>query len=319
MNDQHIDTDRNPITYNEFLSVVIKLLRKGVNPTYEAIIEGLGGRGSKTTIKKFKTMWQQSLKETDCDILPPHIPKSLAEPLEMFFNEAVKIAESSYIQHKNKCTERVDLAYLELKEARAELNSLESHLRELENSEIVSSSVIERLESEIKSNELHSKELITQQEKSIDRLERALKQERMDSKAALQDALSTYEREKNALKSIYRRDTQELRGEVKERDTQISLLTKAIEDERARSVKENDYWIIEIDKERAKTAEMEAKREREVKRTKAELDVIAAREDRSNQRNGVLEKRMDDMINTINNLQAKVSELQLENQNLKSS
>lgn len=311
--------EKKPITYNEFVVVVIKLLRTGKNLTYEAIIKGLGGRGSKSTIKKFKDEWQKSLKESDIDVLPPRLPRELIEPLEGFFNAAISIAEQDYTSHKKKCDERVDLAEFEMKESRAELSSLDSQLRDLETNEIRSSAVIEQLEREAAVNSSHYENSIEKFESTIRQLGIAATDSQKTNEDRIQKLIDSHALSLAALNEKYRTETRELKSLNSDMKTKCELLSVALNDERVRSTKENDHWLMEVDKARAATSAVEVRLAKDVARVRAELDVISAREDRGNIRNGDLEKRVDILNSNIIVMHSKLANSQEEILTLKAT
>lgn len=317
---------KGAITYNEFVSVVINLLRSGENPTYEAIIKGLGGRGSKSTIKKFKTTWQESLKEADTDILPPHLPESLIKPLEGFFNAAVAIAEETYDVHKKKCDERVELAELEVKEARRELSNLDSQIVAFEESELRSSMHIEQLERELSNNKKHYDELVSRLEKSISKTEQEKQSIQHEKESALK-LLSLDHAKDIALmndnmakaQTNWNEKHSELVVKISELEAQLNISKTAFDDERERSVKEIDHWMLKYDNARTKIDSVREGYKSEISKIKAELDLACRREDRGSQRNGQLEVRVDNLMLANEKLQTSLIRVQKENSDLLST
>lgn len=273
---------RSPsVTQNDITRAAIRLLRSGENPSAAKVRVELGDRGSLTTINNGLRAWRETLGEQDLDVLPPSMPKELATHVEDFFNKCMALAEESLVAHKKECDDDVELCKAETAMAMEKQDEAERYSASLDAKLDAAMVRISNLTDQL--NEM--RQLRAQAVMEIQNEKNHVKQLMEKNE---RDALSA-EASARSLKSEFERDRSEF---IREKDAllqRVEFAEQKAQVEADRAERQLDYWMMEVDRERAINKQQEDAHQSKIKRLNEEAFLLNKQNEGLARRNSKME------------------------------
>jgi len=253
------------ITFEAVRRSCLKMMGDGEWPTNQALYEALGRKGSMGTIQKHKTAFFESLKDKGFEALPASLPKDLVPLIEEWWSLSVRHAGEAHADERKKLLEQLDQQESiinDLNEAIVTLNHKIGHrdgvIRDLERDR-------DALISEVESG----KALVSELQKRIAGLEERVEGLRVDHAARVDE-----------LTRLYEADIQGYQDRISTLKQELTASLDREKMEVARSERNADHFLLQINTERERCQSMEASFKAVVERLESELTIYRAREER---------------------------------------
>lgn len=275
-------------TYEDFKRSWMRITANGRHASLDAIYEDLGRRGSKSTLQKYRVALLKELSDKGAEILPATIPPDMVPLIEEFFTKSVAIAGEVYQSHRKDLERQLEQAFTERTDVKGDLKESERIRRE-------QASLIESLQGDKEKLQasVHTKNtnLIAMSEKKAvleSEIESQRKLHEKELEHINQEAGARYQSLKDRLEGVQRQANDE----------------KARADKAVKQSDGNaDYFLLQIDDERQKSAHAQNNNKATTQRLESDLHLS--------------QKREDGLAVKLGNTEERLLKLQDEHQNLK--
>ncbi len=245
------------ITPQDVAVVANQLIKTGHNPTIAAVRQGLGDRGSNSTIQKYLAEWRESFKEGSVQALPESLPKELLAPFEEIFNTAVGVAGQKHDGERKDFESKLQGLQAQLFELETKLSSaVDENSRLHDGHEKQRQTIVELHEGRKK---LES-ELETQTKLAYERERELLESQRLNKQREIDHTVS-YQR----LKDSHQEEVERFKDVIKDHKTQVAK-------ESERFDAQNIYWAKQVDQVRTESENRVAKLEKQIAGLDQKLD-----------------------------------------------
>lgn len=280
------------ISYEDVKRVCLRLLGSKGSATVDAIYEGLGRKGSKTTINNHRRQFFSELAEKGTNILPASLPKELVPLVEEWWIQALDKAGEAFSEDRERLEAKMkalaDEATVKHEEALRYQNLLSQRDIKIEH---------------------QGQALVTMSERNVDlrdtveKLERQLQQ----ALASHEQMLNQFEQERREQAELFERERSEWRRDRDHLQTELESSLNREEAEHDRNLKQVDYWILQVDQERTRVATIEGERKQDAKRFQDELLLNRKREESMSVRLGKFEQRIEELSSDKERLQEQLT------------
>lgn len=272
------------ITFDSVRRSCLKMMGRGEWPTNQSIYEDLGRKGSMGTIQKHRTAFFESLKDKGLEALPAALPKDLVPVIEEWWSISVRHAGEAHAGERQHLLESI----ADHESAIDKLNADIVHLGEQlsERNRVISglNRDCESLKSELDAKETLHGEL----------------QKRLDGLLGqMQELRDVHARE---LRDIERVNDSKILNYEDRVGTLKQELTASLEREAmevARSERNADHFLLQINTERERYQSMEASFAAITERLESELTIARARENRFIRSQQEMEQRMNALVESL--------------------
>jgi len=287
---------RNPsVSYAEFRRVFIRLVGTKAAATYDDLHRELGGTCSRGTIKKYRDRCLDEFRANGMNVLSESLPKELVPLVDELWALALHKGGEAWSEERaqveGQLSELKNRLTIEAEERQELVSILDQRDRQIES---LQSQVINqegRLKDQLK--------LAEQLEAQIRQLGQQIERERSEYAKALSEQKSQFDHER----AEWEREREHLK-------TEVSSALKREESEHARNQKQVDHWILQVDQERTRCAQVEEERRRDRKRFDEELLLARKREDAMSVKLGSYESKIESLESRRETLAQKLEDEQ---------
>ena len=245
------------ITPQDVAAVANQLIKTGHNPTIAAVRQGLGDRGSNSTIQKYLAEWRESFKEGNVQALPESLPEELLAPFEEIFNTAVGVAGQKHDGERKEFESKLQGFQTQLFEMETKLSAaVDENSRLHDGHEKQRQAIVEMHEGRKK---LES-ELEAQTKLAYERERELLESQRLNNQREV-DYTESYER----LKASHQEEVERFKGVIEDHKVQMAK-------ESERYDAQNIYWAKQVDQARTEGEVRVRKLEKQVEDLDQKLD-----------------------------------------------
>lgn len=263
------------LTYEEVARAIVSLLRKGQNPSLDAIHEAVGNRGSRTTVHKFKNQWMERLGQQDAvNLLPATVPKELMPMIDELWGVAVDQAGRAHAEDK------------------AALESMASRAREAEHEQAAALEDTRQALLETRhalEREKDRSRALVDKVGALERVEADLKHRLIAAENRIKDLTDAREHDRLHYDQLLEAERSEHRRQLEHLQQQVTDITAQKELEIRRSDKDIDFFQRQLANERD---EKEALK----KEHASSLNFLQRQVDAKSQQYAKMEARYDDQV-----------------------
>lgn len=249
-----------------------RLISQGERPTVDAVHEGVGKRGSRTTVHNLLKAFLKEFGEKGMNALPSSIPEPLIPIVEDFWAQALVQAGSRYDADRETYTQEIESLKQELDKRDAVIREREEEIKKRDDLLLDRERFIDQQHRtiEVQSREMDQlKQVVAGHERVIEnlkddkaRLWTQIQEERKTAQARFDGAEENWARQQVQLEQA----ANDAKVQLAEGQEKMNTLT--------------DYWIMQVDDARQQMRELKERHEEDKKRWEGDLLLQSRRADR---------------------------------------